>query len=418
MQLESLIADRMPFAHRQLDNGLRMVVSPEPAATVVSINVWYKVGSRDEPTGAFGLAHFVEHLMFQGTEQTRRGEFTDLVNRAGGSPNATTGFDRTSFFMSVPRASLELALWLEADRMQSRLRGTPSESLPDQVAVIRQEAAQRARKPEVRLFDILVERLAPSRMGYGHSAIGKIGDIESLTIDDIRAFVDNHHVPRNAIVTLAGAVGTDEGFTLIERYFAAVRNPLASSMDVLWSAEKPSCEPNPVPATPHVAGLAVRLPASPSNRYSRAAAALDAIGVPKRGSFSRHLDRSLNGTHVVSVSELPLHRGYSIGFVFVRPTDPRTIRGLEDRYRDIFASACAAGLTEAEWVGTVRRRSADYLAKLSDLRERAELLSELAAVSEDTMPSLTESYLGSSRTPPHRPADLFELDSLTFAMTA
>ncbi|MFE4467951.1 M16 family metallopeptidase [Leifsonia sp. NPDC056824] len=418
MQLENLIAERVPFMHRRLDNGLSMVVAPDPAATVVSINVWYKVGSRDEPLGRFGIAHFIEHLMFQGTERTERGEFTELINRAGGSPNATTGFDRTSFFMSVPRASLELALWLEADRMHSRLRGTPPESLRDQLAVIRQEAAQRARKPEARLFDRLVGRLAPSQANYGHNAIGDVDALETLTIDDVHAFADRHHVPQNAVVTLVGAVRADEGFALIERYFAAVQNPPKSTIDGLRDGVVHAAELVPTSKTPVIAGLAIKLPSSPSSRYAQAAAALDAIGRQKTGPFGRHLDLSPTGDHDVSVSDIPLHRSYSVGFVFIRSTDSRSIQGFADRARDAFSSACAAGLAEQEWASAVRRRTADHLARLSDLRHRAEVLSELVAVNGDTTASLTEGFLPNSRTTPGRLTELFAFDSLTVDVAA
>ena len=129
----------IPFERHRLANGLRIVLAPDDTAPIVGVNLWYGVGSRNEPEGLTGFAHLFEHMMFQGSEHVPKNRHFELVERAGGSLNASTWFDRTNYYETLPSHHLELALWLEADRMGWMLPAMTQEKLDNQRDVVKNE---------------------------------------------------------------------------------------------------------------------------------------------------------------------------------------------------------------------------------------------------------------------------------------
>lgn len=132
-----------PLYARTLANGLRVQVNPDHAAPIVAVNLWYDVGSRDEEPGHTGFAHLFEHVMFQGSAHVASGEHLTLMQNAGGSVNATTWFDRTNYFETIPVGALDLALWLEADRLSSLADALTTENFENQRDVVKEEKRQR-----------------------------------------------------------------------------------------------------------------------------------------------------------------------------------------------------------------------------------------------------------------------------------
>ena len=131
------------FERRELDNGLQVILAPDSTVPVVAVNLWYRVGSRNEVPGRTGFAHLFEHMMFQGSAHVPKNRHFELVERAGGSLNATTWFDRTNYFETLPSHQLDLALWLESDRMGWMVEAMTQDKLENQQSVVTEEKKQR-----------------------------------------------------------------------------------------------------------------------------------------------------------------------------------------------------------------------------------------------------------------------------------
>lgn len=196
------------------DNGLRLVVNPDPVAPGVAVNLWYQVGSRDEVLGRTGFAHLFEHLMFQGTwTGVESGEHLAAIQAAGGTANATTSFDRTNYFETVHPGALELALWLEAQRME-HLK-VDKVNLDTQRDVVKEEKRQRYDNvPYGETLQALFDLTYPAEHPYGHTPIGSMADLDAAALEDVQAFHDLHYSPANAILVLAGAVSVDQAIEL------------------------------------------------------------------------------------------------------------------------------------------------------------------------------------------------------------
>jgi len=212
-----------PFTERVLDNGLRVIVSPDHATPSVAVNLWYDVGSRHEAPGKTGFAHLFEHIMFEGSAHVRAGEHIAAMQAAGASVNATTWFDRTNYFESLPVGGLELALWLEADRMATLLDALTRENLDNQREVVKEEKRQRYDNvPYGDVMERLIALLFPPDHPYGHTTIGSMADLDAASLDDVRDFFAGHYMPNNAVLSLVGDVEPEEGFALVEKYLGPV----------------------------------------------------------------------------------------------------------------------------------------------------------------------------------------------------
>ena len=166
-----------------------MIASPDHAAPSVAVNLWYDVGSRHEQPGRTGFAHLFEHVMFQGSPHVESGQHIGLLQAAGASVNATTWFDRTNYFETLPTGGLDLALWLEADRLGTLLDALTQESLDNQREVVKEEKRQRYDNvPYGDAMQRLIELTFPADHPYGHTVIGSMDDLNAATLDDVRTF--------------------------------------------------------------------------------------------------------------------------------------------------------------------------------------------------------------------------------------
>jgi zinc protease len=198
-----------PIETTRLTNGLRVVVSEDRSSPVVCVNLWYDVGSRHEPAGQTGFAHLFEHLMFEGS-----------VHVNGGSLNATTNPDRTNYFETMPSEHLELALWLEADRMGGLVPALTQETLDNQREVVKNERRQRYENvPYGDAWLRLLALLYPEGHPYHHATIGSMADLNAASLDTFKAFHQQYYAPNNAVLTVAGDAGPAEVFALAEKYF-------------------------------------------------------------------------------------------------------------------------------------------------------------------------------------------------------
>src|SRR5215467_8629286 len=177
------------FTDERLPNGLRLITVEDHLAPVVAVNVWYNVGSKHEVPGKTGFAHLFEHVMFQGSAHVGKAEHIALVQAAGGTMNGTTWLDRTNYFETLPSHQLELALWLEADRMATLLDALDQENLDNQREVVKNEKRQSYdNRPYGSFYEKLMAMVFPEGHPYHHTPIGSIEDLDAASLGDVTAF--------------------------------------------------------------------------------------------------------------------------------------------------------------------------------------------------------------------------------------
>jgi zinc protease len=207
-----------------LDNGLRVVLNPDRGLPLVTVNLWYHVGSKNERPGRTGLAHLFEHMLFQGSQHVGTNDHFRYVQQAGGVANGSTWYDRTNYYETLPAHWLELGLWLESDRMGFLLPAMTPEKLENQRQVVMNERRQRVdNQPYGRAFERLHELLYPDDHPYHWPVIGYMEDIAAATLADVEEFFRTFYTPDNAVLTLAGHFEPARAIGLVERYFGALR---------------------------------------------------------------------------------------------------------------------------------------------------------------------------------------------------
>jgi len=214
-------AGRIAFEQFTLPNGLRVIYSEDHSTPVVSVDVWYEVGSRNERPGRSGFAHLFEHMMFQGSAHIKKAEHNKLIERAGGDFNGSTAEDRTNYWETVPSNRLNLALWAEADRMRSL--AITEENFENQRQAVKEERRLRVdNQPYQAAFtDGLVWPFdSTSCFPYAHTVIGSLADLDAAKLPDVQAFFDTYYSPNNATLVVVGDFVPSELRALVNQYFA------------------------------------------------------------------------------------------------------------------------------------------------------------------------------------------------------
>ncbi len=210
------------FEKFTLDNGLDVILSEDHSLPVTAVNIWYHVGSKDEPQGRSGFAHLFEHLMFNGSKH-HDGEYFAPLQPLGARVNGTTSTERTNYYETVPSNAVERALWLEADRMGFLLPVLTQEKLDNQRDVVRNERRQNY---EIRPYAVarkaVVEAVWPKEHPYYRLTIGSHEDLEAASLDDVRTFFDKWYAPNNATLCVSGSFDEDQVRGWIERYFGPI----------------------------------------------------------------------------------------------------------------------------------------------------------------------------------------------------
>jgi zinc protease len=214
---------RLAIERHALANGLRIFLTRDASAPIVAANLWYGVGSKHEKPGKTGFAHLFEHMMFQGTANVAKGEHFELVQAAGGTLNASTWLDRTNYFETLPSHELELALWLESDRMANLLPAMTQEKLDNQRDVVKNERRWAVDNQPYGDWDERMQALLyPDTHPYHHSTIGSMEDLSAASLDDVRDFFATWYAPNNAVLTLAGDFEAVAALAMIERHFGPI----------------------------------------------------------------------------------------------------------------------------------------------------------------------------------------------------
>ena len=218
---------QIPYEAFTLPNGLRVIYSEDHSTPIVSVDVWYNTGSRNERPGRSGFAHLFEHMMFEGSAHVKKGEHFQLISRAGGSENGSTAEDRTNYYETVPSNRLNLALWLEADRMRSL--AITDENFHNQRETVKEE--RRLRVDNQPYSPAFIDGMtwpfdSAGCFAYAHTVIGSMDDLNAARLSDVRAFFDTFYAPNNATLVVVGDFKPLELRRYVNQYFSEIpRHP-------------------------------------------------------------------------------------------------------------------------------------------------------------------------------------------------
>ncbi len=214
---------RIPIETIRLPNGLFVTFSEDHTAPIVAVNLWYHVGSANERTGRTGFAHLFEHMLFQGSADVEANEHFELVQRAGGTLNGSTWLERTNYFETLPSNQLELALWLEANRMGSLLPAMTQQKLDTQREVVMNERRWTMdNQPYGTWMEKLPALCFPPEHPFHHSLIGSMEDLTAASLEDVAQFFATYYTPDNAVLSIAGDFDPAEARRLVEKHFGPI----------------------------------------------------------------------------------------------------------------------------------------------------------------------------------------------------
>ena len=376
-------------ASRTLDNGLRVTVSPTPGLGVVAVNLWYGVGSRHEQQHRQGFAHLFEHLMFQGSRHVKPGEHFARIQGIGGMLNATTSFDRTNYFEVVPAGALDLALWLEADRMAYLDDVITQENFATQVAVVGAERSQRMDNvPYGRAFEDLLPLVFPADHPYGHLPIGNMAHLAAATLDEVSAFHGRFYLPNNAVLSIVGDVPEETAFSRAEHFLGdiapgdAPKRELPDPLPPLEGAVVAELgEDVPAPAV----WFAGRLPADQAGSRELAAVEIAAaiLGDGETSRMHRRLVRTDETALSAGFGINTLVAGNSLGAASVRGVPGVDLGRIADVVEEIIGGLASIGPTELELEIARAQAERSWLDDMSTAGGRADGLSGCAMLYDD-----------------------------------
>jgi zinc protease len=213
----------VPYTEFTLGNGLHVILHRDASVPTVAVNVWYHVGSGSEKPGRTGFAHLFEHLMFEGSKNVPEGAFDTWLEAAGGNNNGSTNVDRTNYYIDIPSSALELALFVESDRMGYLLDTMTPARVDGQRDVVKNERRQSyENQPYGRAFLTLFELLYPKSHPYSWPTIGSMEDLTAATRDDVAEFFKTYYAPNNASLVIAGDIDIERTKTLVEKWFSEI----------------------------------------------------------------------------------------------------------------------------------------------------------------------------------------------------
>ncbi len=210
----------IPYDLFRLDNGLTVIVHEDRSTPTVFVGMWYGVGSKDEPEGKTGFAHLFEHLMFQGTENREGEYFSPFMDAGATGMNGTTSEDRTNYYATVPTGALDMALWMESDRMSYLLGAVTQDALDEQRGVVKNEKRQSENRPYAQMSDRIRAGLYPVDHPYRHSIIGSMEDLDNASVEDVHEWFDTYYGASNVVLVLAGDIDLETAKEKVTYYFS------------------------------------------------------------------------------------------------------------------------------------------------------------------------------------------------------
>jgi predicted Zn-dependent peptidase len=373
----------LPIETKRLDNGLLFTLSADRTAPIVAVNLWYHVGSANERAGRTGFAHLFEHMLFQGSEHVAANEHFELIQRAGGTLNGSTWLDRTNYFETVPSQQLELALWLEADRMGRLLPAMTQEKLDTQRDVVKNERRWSVdNQPYGSWWERLPALCFPPSHPFHHSLMGSMEDLSAASQEDVAAFFRTYYTPDNAVLSIAGDVDEDEAYRLVDRHFGWIprgngRPPL-DSMAVAESfggAVRKVVEDDV--AVPRVF-LACRTPVFGSEGYYAASVVAAMLGTGRGSRLHQSLVRDRQLASAATAFTFDLAKGSDLLVVDATARPGVSVDALEQGVADILDELRLNGPRNGELDRVLAQTETDFVSSMQSAGDRAEQLSRFA----------------------------------------
>ncbi|MEU1541867.1 pitrilysin family protein [Actinacidiphila glaucinigra] len=379
--------------HR-LANGLRVVLSEDHLTPVAAVCLWYDVGSRHEVKGRTGLAHLFEHLMFQGSANVTGNGHFELVQSAGGSLNGTTSFERTNYFETMPAHQLELALWLEADRMGSLLSALDLQSLDNQRDVVKNERRQRYDNvPYGTAFERLTAMAYPDSHPYHHTPIGSMADLDAASLEDARAFFRTYYAPNNAVLAVVGDIDPEQTLAWIEKYFGTIPAhdgkpaPRDGSLPGVMGGQLREVVEEDVPSRALMA--AYRLPHDGTREADAADLALTVLGGGESSRLHNRLVRRDRSAVAAGFGLLRLAGAPSLGWLDVKTSSGVEVPAVEAAVDEELARFAEEGPTPEEMERAQAQLEREWLDRLATVGGRADELCRYAVLFGDPQLALT-----------------------------
>ncbi|MBB0229822.1 M16 family metallopeptidase [Streptomyces calidiresistens] len=387
-------AGGLTATEHRLSNGLRVVLSEDHLTPVAAVCLWYDVGSRHERPDRTGLAHLFEHLMFEGSAQVPGNGHFELVQGAGGSLNGTTSFERTNYFETMPAHEVELALWLEADRMGTLLTVLGQESLDNQRDVVKNERRQRYDNvPYGTAFEKLVAMAYPEGHPYHHTPIGSMAHLDAASLEDAREFFRTYYAPNNAVLAVVGDIDPERTLEWVEKYFGTIpahdgkRPPRDGTLPEIMGEELRREVVADVPARALMA--AYRLPHDGTREADAADLALTVLGGGESSRLHNRLVRR-DGTAVTAgFGMLRLAGAPSLGWLDVKTSGDAEIPVIEAAVDEELARFAAEGPTDEEMERARAQLEREWLDRLATVGGRADELCRYAVLFGDPQLALT-----------------------------
>ena len=373
------------FETYQLANGLRVILHEDHKAAVVCLNIAYHVGSKNEDVSRRGFAHLFEHLLFEGSKNVPRGAFDEYITHAGGFDNAYTTEDKTNYYEVLPSHQMELALWLESDRLMEF--GITELSLATQKSVVKEEKLERYDNTPYGTLSIRMNRLAYKQFPYWWAVIGDMDTIDAATLQDVRNFFETYYVPENAVLVLAGDFERERAIRMIERYFGSIasgRTPIErpaylESAQTKEERQTVRDEPVPLPAVFY----AYKIPEEISREYL----ALDLLTeVLATGQSSRMYRKLVYEQQIASEASAYVDGREMPGlcYLYAVARDPEIpISLLEHALEDVIEEIKRNGVTDAELEKSKNKTEARMISSRLTVQGKADQLAHAAIMYGD-----------------------------------
>ena len=375
----------------RLANGLFVTLSEDHTAPIVAVNLWYHVGSANERPGRTGFAHLFEHMLFQGSASVGANEHFELIQRAGGTLNGSTWLDRTNYFETVPSNQLELALWLEANRMGYLLPAMTQQKLDTQRDVVQNERRwSMDNQPYGSWWERLPALCFPPDHPFHHSLIGSMRDLDAASLEDIEQFFRTYYTPDNAVLSIAGDFEPAEARRLVERHFGPIPRgagkPPLPDMTLPPTLGGPLREVVPDDVVLPRLFLALRSPVFGSDAYYAASVCGAILGLKKGSRLYRRLVRERQVASEAQSFTYDLTKGSDLLVLDVTGRPETTPAQLEQAVQEEVDRLHDEGATEEEVARAVSLIETELLISLQSAGDRADKLSLFATYFDD--PSL------------------------------
>lgn len=374
---------RIPIETIRLPNGLFVTLSEDHTAPIVAVNLWYHVGSANERPGRTGFAHLFEHMLFQGSADVDANEHFELVQRAGGTLNGSTWLERTNYFETVPSNQLELALWLEANRMGKLLPAMTQQKLDTQREVVMNERRWTMdNQPYGTWMEKLPALCFPPEHPFHHSLIGSMEDLAAASLDDVAQFFSTYYTPDNAVLSIAGDFEPGQARELVDRHFGSIptgtgKPPLPDmSLPPVFGQWKREVVEDEI-MLPRLF-LAFRSPAFGTDEYYPASVCGAVLGLRNASRLRRRLVRERQVAADASAFTYDLAKGCDLLVVDVTARPGVPAEQLEQEVAHEIDAIARDGVEPAEVERAIALVQTSFVTAMQQAGERADRLSMFA----------------------------------------